>query len=437
MRERGIQNGDGTRTAWALAACAVDALLLAVQIGLLLRGTGVQFGDARSYLDLAIYCAQNATWYPNARNMYDTYVFGNGYVNILAACMRLAPGLPWVELLNLAFMQAIVWLSAGIAWRMTHRLRPACLTAMLICLSAGFWGEVVAARTELCFIALSCLSLYLLTFPRTATLFLAGVAVALANWVRPLLVVYLPGMLLFLWLRRAGIRRMSMLLAGALAMTLVIGAGAQRLTGRFIFQAQTMGINMLMGANDDADGSYNDAVFREGKAGYIDPQRRARMTFYEIDALYKDEAIAWMARNPMSFFLLAPAKLFYFLATDTYGGCAFLGRETDNLAYLLELWNVLLGRGERSLLPGDVVVLYEQAFYMCLLTAYALSVVNSLRRRCLRDTLHLHAIVLGACGVAVLTVGGARYHMPYIPIFCICAAIAWDGHATRRAPAAA
>ena len=422
--------------AWALAACAADALLLAVQIGLLLRDTGVQFGDAKSYLDLAIYCAQNATWYPNAHNMYDTYVFGNGYVNILAACMRLAPGLPWVALLNLAFMQAIVWLSAGIAWRTARSPRAACLTAVLVCLSAGFWGEVVASRTELCFIALACLSLYLLTFPCPVAALLAGTVLALANWVRPLLVVYLPAMLLFLWLRRASARRMAALLVGVLAVTLAVGASAQRRTGRFIFQAQTMGINMLMGANDDADGSYNNAVFQEGKAGYIDPLQRERMTFYQIDTLYRDEAISWIARNVPSFLALAPAKLFYFLATDTYGGCAFLGRETDNLAYLLELWDVLLGRGERSLLPGDVVVLYEQAFYMCLLTAYALSVVNSLRRRCLRDTLHLHAIVLGACGVAVLTVGGARYHMPYIPIFCICTALAWDGRVSRRSPAA-
>ena len=38
----------------------------------------------------------------------------------------------------------------------------------------------------------------------------------------------------------------------------------------------------------------------------------------------------------------------------------------------------------------------------------------------------LHIIFILACGVTVMTVGGARYHMPYLPVFAIGAAVQVD-----------
>ena len=52
--------------------------------------------------------------------------------------------------------------------------------------------------------------------------------------------------------------------------------------------------------------------------------------------------------------------------------------------------------------------------------------MHGLRRRCWLRLLPLHLIFALACGVTVLTVGGARYHMPYLPIFCLCTAMLVD-----------
>lgn len=434
LNNRGLPSAQRRTARWCICACTAETLLLLIQLYLAFHYTGGQLSDARSYLDLASYCAQTKTWYPSAHNLHDTYIFGNGYVNLLAACMRIAPGLPWVVVLNILFMQGIVFLSAGIAYRLTDSAVCASLTSVFVCLMGGFWGEIVAARTELCFIMLSCLSLYLLFSSRWGFLFLGGVALSLANWVRPLLVVYLPAALLFFCLRNTDRKQIAAFLLGILLTAAVIGEGAYRQIGQFVFQAQTMGINMLMGANDDADGSYEATVFQEGKAGYVEPEERVNMTFDQIDALYKREAIAWILRHFPRFCSLAPAKLFYFLATDTYGGSAFFNGEveTDNLAYLLELKDILLGRGNRSFALGDAVVLYSQVSYTLLLLVYLIGVVHAFRKHSLRQTAHLHLIVLLACGVSVMTVGGARYHMPYLPIFCICAAIEAERFLSHR-----
>ncbi len=48
--------------------------------------------------------------------------------------------------------------------------------------------------------------------------------------------------------------------------------------------------------------------------------------------------------------------------------------------------------------------------------------------------LPLHLIFALSCGVTVMTVGGARYHMPYLPIFCLCAATLIDCRGEKGMP---
>lgn len=435
MQSRGELGGQAHGRLLAAAACFCDLLLLAMQIGLVARFTGEQLSDARTYLDLARFCAENGTWYPMPYVLYANYVFGNGYINMLGALMRISPDTLWIGVLGIVCMQIVIFSCADIAYRLTGRKRAACLTVILLCLMGGFWGEPVQARTEMSFIAFACLSLCLMLHEGTPAFFLSGMALAVANWIRPLMVVYLPAMLLYMLWRRVGWRRIAAMLMGAALVIVLIGAGSYRRIGKFVYQAQTMGINMMMGANDDADGGYVGEVYDEGRAGYIAPEERRGMTFDQVDSHYRQVAVDWIIENPVKFLSLIPAKLFYFLGTDTYGGSAFFNneRETDGLSYLLELGNILLGRGERALQTGDVVVILSQLTYMLVFLGYLASIVAGFRQGWLMSVMHLHLIFLLACGVTVLTVGGARYHMPYIPIFCICTAIWLDlAKAPRR-----
>lgn len=414
------------------AALLADALLLLIQIRLCMGFAGAQLSDAASYLELAQYCASMDTLYPGERDMFALYIFGNGYVNLLGWLFRLSPSMFWVYAVNIVSTQVIVFSTADMAYRLTERRQTACLTVVFLCLMGGIWGDAVAARTELCFIALACLSLCLMLHGGAAWLLASGVAMGLANWVRPLLVIYLPAAALYFLLRRVPLRRVAAYLAGIALVVAPVGAGAYRRTGKFVFQAQTMGVNMLMGANDDADGSYVSTVYDEGKAGYV--PEGSGMTFSERDAHYKQTAVAWIIRHPLRFLSLIPAKLFYFLATDTYGGSAFFDNviQTDNLAYLLGLRDILLGHGARAFGVGDAVAIFSQLTYMLVFALYLFCVVDSIRRRYIADLLPLHLIFALACGVTVMTVGGARYHMPYLPIFCLCAAIVLDCRARPK-----
>ena len=423
---RGDLRGERHVRRWIAAAVIADVLLILIQLALCLTFDGMQVSDAESYLELARYCAEENTWYPGPRDMYATYIFGNGYVNLLSVVMRLSQNMLWAFLLNVLFTQMIVLSWADIAGQLTGRTQTACLTVVLLCTMCGLWGEAVATRTELCFMAFMGVSLALSLRKNAGALFAAGALMALANWVRPLLVVFLPGVLLLFLMRRIGWKRVLAYMAGLALVIVLVGTRAYQRTGRFVYQAQTMGVNMLMGANDDADGSYVGEIYEEGKPGYVEPG--SGVTFDERDARYKRYAVEWIMEHPLRFAALAPAKLFYYLATDIYCGSSFFGNriQTDNLDYIRELAAILTGRGERPFAPGDAVVILSQLTYMFVFIAYVVFVVVCLCRRCWLRLLPLHLIFALSCGVTVMTVGGARYHMPYLPIFCLCAATLID-----------
>lgn len=359
--------GEASRSRKLLTAAVIaDALLLILQCVIALRFTGEQASDARSYVLIAQYCAENQTWYPCEYFTFAPYIFGNGYVSLLAACLRLAPAFPWIPVINIVCMRVIVLASARMARQLTGKQEAACLTVILLAALGGLWGEVVFARTELLFMALGALALCCLQAGTAGALLACGVLMALANWVRPLLVIYLPAAVVYMLQRRAKLRHYAALLAGVTVTVLAIGLSCQARTGRFLYQAQTMGVNMLMGANDDADGSFSNEVFEPGHIGYAVSDTGGSLPFYESDAFYKKTAVNWIVHNFPRFLSLVPAKLFYFLATDTYGGSAFFNNEvaTDTLAYLRELAAVLTGRGGRPLALGDVVTVYCQLSYM-------------------------------------------------------------------------
>ena len=288
----------------------------------------------------------------------------------------------------------------------------ACAAGLLLALHYTCWMTSLSFASTFVSTALVC----------TQPLFVAalsGVLLALCNWVRPLMVILLP-MTLLLILRKKRLRCIAAYLLGAAAVIATIGQATKSLSGHFIYQAQTMGVNMLMGNNDDADGSYDNTVFGEGKIGYISEDERG-VTYQVRDAFYKRQAVDWIVRHIPRFVQLIPRKLFYFLSTDTYGGTPYLGggTETDNLPYLLSLRDMLLGRGERGFAFGDAVVIFSQLIYMAVLALFALDIVSAFRRGTWVRMLPFWGIFAMACGIAVLTVGAPRYHMPYLPIFAM------------------
>ena len=270
---------------------AADLLLVVMQAVACAMYRAPHTGDAQSYWELALYCAQNHTFYPSPRDEFALYIFGNGYVNQLSLLLRIRETYAWVYAVNMAFTQLLVFSVYRIMRRLCEGREAACAAVTLLCLLPALWGEAASSRTELCFMGLAFASLACAMEDGTGWHALSGVLMALCNWVRPLMVILLP-MTLLLVLRKKRLRCIAAYLLGAALVIAVIGQATKNLSGHFVYQAQTMGVNMLMGNNDDADGSYDNTVFSEGKIGYISEDERG-VTYQVRDAFYKRQAVVF------------------------------------------------------------------------------------------------------------------------------------------------
>ena len=267
-----LRNRDARRSRWLAAAIAADLLLVVMQAVACAMYRAPHTGDAQSYWELALYCAQNHTFYPSPRDEFALYIFGNGYVNLLSLLLRLRETYAWVYAVNMAFTQLLVFSVYRIMRRLCEGREAACAAVTLLCLLPALWGEAASSRTELCFMGLAFASLACAMEDGTGWHALSGVLMALCNWVRPLMVILLPMTLLLLILRKKRLHCIAAYLLGAAAVIATIGQATKSLSGYFIYQAQTMGVNMLMGNNDDADGSYGfrrgqDRLHQRGRAG--------------------------------------------------------------------------------------------------------------------------------------------------------------------------
>ena len=129
-----LRNRDARRSRWLAAAIAADLLLVVMQAVACAMYRAPHTGDAQSYWELALYCAQNHTFYPSPRDEFALYIFGNGYVNLLSLLLRLRETYVWVYAVNMAFTQLLVFSVYRIMRRLCEGREAACAAVTLLCL---------------------------------------------------------------------------------------------------------------------------------------------------------------------------------------------------------------------------------------------------------------------------------------------------------------
>lgn len=418
----------GDRRSRALQWTAVGcwALMLVMQVVTLLRFHGDPTGDASRYVGDALRCVREGHFYPAASDFVGGGVAGTGYVNLLIVLLRLTGSVRAAYWTNLLLVQLLLLSVLWIAYHATKSTDVCARTAIVFCLSVPYWAEICVARTEIFFTAMAFFALALLYGKRSLP-FVTGVLLAAANWVRPLAPAFLAAAVWTLIYSRAKWHAYVRLLAGVLAAVAAICFFTYRNSGEFVYQPTVSSGNLLIGANADADGSYSDIVFSEGKAGYIPPEEKAAMTYKQINARYSAAAKQWIRENPGRYILLMPKKLFYMYIMDTYSGDVYFDNlvQTSGREYAREVFSALRGQGRRFT-SADAVICFGQAFYMLTLAAFFCGVIRSMRKGYWRSLSFLYGIFLIGTAMTMLTVGSGRYHFPYLPILQITAAAWWQ-----------
>lgn len=407
------------RTALSRITLVCVMLWIAAQVFLILQAAGMQpISDSAYYLRLALTCLNAGGAYPLPVQIeIEPFIVNPGYINVLAGAIGLggfnAAGL-W---LNLLFNCALLWILYRLVDRMAGR-RTALVFVILFCLLPSNSYIVMGYMSDLPCLAVACGALLLATYPGGRPMALAGLLLVVANYIRPVAMIFALTLAVCMLLSHAKPERwialILMMVTATAALWLVNGA----ISGtRFCF-ANTGGVNALQGANDTADGGYNGLILMEGHEGYISDS--TGYNAFQRDSVWKERALDWALANPGKFARLAPRKLYIQLFCDSY-----------HLNLFRETAEIMTGPdGTLSARAKKQIVLESIPYYLLLLLAAVGTAVTLRTRRHRKLALVLLTPIVLNLLLAVATVGGPRYHYPAMPAFIFLAslAIVWICH---------
>lgn len=397
----------------------VAALLIFVLIQLVIVAVGnpaQTMVDARNYVKLAVHAVEAGHLYPTYPDLYGDYLFAPGYVNYLA--MWFGAGFseraPIVVniLFNLGIVVEIFYLGAK-----AFNRKVGYLAACFFMLSLSTYASVLALLTEQMFTVLAGAGLCLALTNDKRKMVLAGIIIALANWIRPLGILYLATIVLFCAGKLIPWGRLKQLLSGFVVTIVIIGSMTCAASGIFAFQSSTFGVNLIMAANDYSQGNTGTGhkIFQEGEAGDVSGRE---MTFKEKDVYWRNLAIEWIKEHPARYFGMTPSKFARLYGTDIGFLDVFTGKDgtIQNPAYMKSL---LKDFPRLNLL--QLLVLIHSILYLLVFLLALCSAVLCLKKR----------KKLAACYVGLWLMGtlatlpfpcAARYHYPYMMIMFVLAA---------------
>ena len=403
---------------WKRVAVAAASLWLLLQIVLIVVFWDVaQRSDQGLYMKMATECFEKGVWYPDVDSIYTSYIWAPGLINFFILQLKLFGTLKANFFLNLLMNVGILWN----VWYLSNRFfsrRTAYIAVTLFCLMYSNVMVVLPAGTEVpfLFLSISALSLSLSPAkPRLHWIALAGVLLAFANWVRPLIIIFVPVILLYFWRNKSHWSCYAALLAPIVLLSIGFGLLAQRQMGYFVYQSTTSGINLIMTANDKAYGGVASSRCNDSTSTcYIKDVER--YTFAERDSIRKTRAIEWIKSHPGRFATLYVMKLAGLYVEDSWperpiiGGDGFVDKAAhggaDKASIVKRIWNMF----------------YKSVVYYAVLLMFVIAVIKR-RKDILTDKGYLLLLLLlGTLSTCIFSVS-PRYHYPFF-----FAAIIWAAY---------
>lgn len=409
-----------------ITAAVCWLIMVAAQLIIFFRFDGPQLSDSAGYLKNANECLAQGLLYPSPLNLYNHYIQGSGIVNLLLLIYQFTDSLKPFFAINILLVQLLLFSCIYILKKIFKDSTIHYWFTILFCLLATMWAEIANVRTEIPFTALCFCAVALLYSDRKFKSVGCGVLLAVANWVRPLGIVAIAACVFIIIYKKDKFRHILGIAASYVCIILIIGGITASNCGSFIYQSTTLGYNLIMTANDDADGSYTSEVFNEGMPGYIPPEKEKEMTYKDFDEYYKDISIDWIKKNPVKYIMQTPKKLFYLYATETYANSTMYNNEinTSGISYIKGIAAKLTGNSAERFYAADAISCFNQGWYMMTLLLFVIGTVVMIKLKKWRGMLPLYIMMAGFTAVVVIIVGGARYHFPMLPIILMSASVA-------------
>lgn len=369
------------------------------------------YPDSNNYIDIAIESVNHGQAYP-VKELINEYGFlwNIGAINATAYSWWLFHSITPL-LIFYAFLKGVTsWLFYSLVKTMTTQ-HIAIIALIIYFLYPANYGEASSTLSELPFMFFVMSGLYAGIVHQRY--FMGGLLIAVANYFRPMGLVFILALVMFLLINYR--KQIIYLISGYAAMILIIGFINQYRTGLFLYQAKTGWMNLAVK-------SYNSSNPKEWS---YDPQQVIHYDNWNVsqkDSAWQSQFTEWVFCHPSEYVKRMPEKLLYTYVSDNVNLCTFLPDKQQRQAH-----NNLYGEISMPTLyqqfphytPIQWLTIINLLFYYLIIILSLLSLRNYQYKT---HMLSISVIVIGTAFLLVFGHGESRFHIPFMPFFIIMAA---------------
>lgn len=402
-----------------LAAIAVLVWLGAQIIYVYFNKYEALVSDPGTYVLLARGCFSDGTLYPNYSHLYSWYIFNPGWVNFIILWLNIFGNTTNLVYIQVVFNALSLLLIYCICRRLFENVIIAYLAIFIYMSIPSIFTISAHLFSEPFFIVLSLTSLFFCLLGNKFS-YLSGLFLALAMWTRPIALGWLIACLFCYIIKqndwKSAVRHVVMY--GITCM--VIAICTHQNYPNYLYKSTTGGVNLIMGANDDATGGYCPSVFQEGKMGYIPDSVLCKLTVNEKDSVWTARSLQWIVSHPSKYLLLSLKKLYSLYSYSTlflYNYRTAPPSSNDHLIASNEFHTPSTICKYRWLY-NLIRIQATYGFKLIVLFSFV-GIFLSIRNR---NLLFICLPVIICTGMTILTVGESRYNIIMLPLISIVTA---------------
>ncbi|HET9570685.1 MAG TPA: hypothetical protein VFP20_04690 [Bacteroidales bacterium] len=203
---------------------------------------------------------------------------------------------------------------------------------------------------------------------------------------------------------------------------LIIGKSTENKIGYFVYQSTTSGFNLIMAANDEANGPIQVSVFSDStKIGWIENSKD--LTFAEKDKIWKERSVEWIKHHSVKFSTLFVKKVIALFVHDSWAWGSLTEYFQKN-----SIRNYLDGKVSKSdiIVPQIIKYILSLSYYLLLLFfVYALWVYRgkwwTFKKWFTPKGILIFFIIIAVVGTCIFP-NFPRYHYPMMFAIVLIAA---------------
>lgn len=277
-----------------------------------------QVSDWREYVDMAKDCYSLNQWYPNSQSIYQDFIWTPGLINLMILQLKLFGTLRSMYFINLVMHWGITFSIYYISKRI-YGLRTALIAISLYSLIGSNWFIHLPYGTEVPFVFFGVLAICCILNGNNALLILSGILLVIANWFRPLTVVFIVLGFIYMLVMKYKWYKYVLVFVPMVMLFCLIGLISKNNCGYFITQSSTGGYNLIMTSHDDivpGECLLRNIHYQKDSYAYI--QNKDSLTYLERDSVWMKRAKVWIMFHPVKYSLYATTRIFSLYHSDAW-----------------------------------------------------------------------------------------------------------------------